>query len=321
MENTSNPSARSAPTTLDLLTRGGVASPAYLDVERTLDRARAMLGTPTGGSIRPSGLPIAAIRGLETRLRAHAEQLFADHVHDVATTLPGGITTRIRAWDSDTARLTYRLLLTYRQQAEERITDEQCRSVIELMPSRRSLLDGAQTSTEPHRNHSRHEPAQLWSALACPACTLRYLDSINHPTGCIFVGWGHGWQACSDCGGSGLSAVGRAARDARAPVLPDVVLCERTAWTSERHHVRERFEVRGGDVTDEWSRSLRVPCAPWCSVIIWDESVDVGGYGGEVWPSAWPGLFLVDGPKGRPRTRLTETGAALFEAARLRGAP
>ena len=105
-----------APTTLDLLTRGGVTSPAYLDVNATLSRAVWMLG------LARSRLPIAALRALETRLRLHAEQLFADHVRDVATTLPDG-TTRMRAWDSDMARVTYRLLLTYRQQAEERIAE------------------------------------------------------------------------------------------------------------------------------------------------------------------------------------------------------
>lgn len=100
--------------------------------------------------------------------------------------------------------------------------------------------------------------------------------------------------------------------------LPDVVLIKRDAWTSERYHVREAFEVRGGTITDEWSKSLRVPCAPWCSVIIWDESIQVSGYGGEVWPSAWPDLFIVDGPPGRQRTTLTPVGIRLFDDARAR---
>lgn len=100
-------------TTLQLLTHGGVASPAYLDVERTLDRARVMLD-----SSRPV---VAALRALATRLGAHAEQLKLDHVLEVPAMLPGGITTRLPTWDSDSARLTYRLLLTYRDQAEQRI--------------------------------------------------------------------------------------------------------------------------------------------------------------------------------------------------------
>jgi hypothetical protein len=38
----------------------------------------------------------------------------------------------------------------------------------------------------------------------CPSCAPDS-DEINHPTGMIFVGWGHGWQACQKCGGSGLA--------------------------------------------------------------------------------------------------------------------
>lgn len=92
----------------------------------------------------------------------------------------------------------------------ENLTDEQCQAVAELMPSAKvsNLIDGAIGMVEPHRNHSRHELAKLWIALACTACTLQYLGAPNHPTGCIFVGWGHGWQSCSSCGGSGLSPMG-----------------------------------------------------------------------------------------------------------------
>ena len=37
----------------------------------------------------------------------------------------------------------------------------------------------------------------------CPHCAERDGES-NHPTGMIFVGWGHGWQPCVHCGGSTL---------------------------------------------------------------------------------------------------------------------
>jgi hypothetical protein len=89
------------------------------------------------------------------------------------------------------------------------ITDDMCRAVVALMPfdRERNLLDGALGEAEPNRNHSRHELAKLWKALSCPSCTLQYLGG-NQPTGCIFVGWGHGWQPCSACGGSGLSPMG-----------------------------------------------------------------------------------------------------------------
>lgn len=104
-----------SPTTLEMIANGA-ASPAYLNVDRTLTRARYLL------DIAPRAT-VAAFRALATRLGAHAEQLFRDHVREQPTTLPGGITTRLPAWDSDYNRLTYRLLLTYRQQAEQRITD------------------------------------------------------------------------------------------------------------------------------------------------------------------------------------------------------
>lgn len=121
MENIATPrvAARSAhaPTTIDLLTRGGVASPAYLDVERTIARARVILDHDN--LVRRA--PIAALRGLATRCGAHAEQLFVNHVHEVLTTLPGGITTCMPTWTSEYARVTAALLATYRQQAERRI--------------------------------------------------------------------------------------------------------------------------------------------------------------------------------------------------------
>jgi hypothetical protein len=78
-------------------------------------------------------------------------------------------------------------------------------------------LSGALGSCEPHRNHSRHELAQKWIALACDDCTLQYVDAANAPTGCIFVGWGHGWQPCQTCGGSGLSQMGNNLRARRTP--------------------------------------------------------------------------------------------------------
>jgi hypothetical protein len=37
----------------------------------------------------------------------------------------------------------------------------------------------------------------------CTACRPRATDR-NHPSGMTFVGWGHGWQPCQRCGGSGL---------------------------------------------------------------------------------------------------------------------
>lgn len=38
----------------------------------------------------------------------------------------------------------------------------------------------------------------------CPSCAPD-TEEMNHPGGMIFVGWGHGWQPCQACGGSGLA--------------------------------------------------------------------------------------------------------------------
>jgi hypothetical protein len=86
------------------------------------------------------------------------------------------------------------------------ITDEQCHAVHTQLPYSwvKSLLDGALGVVEPHRNHSRYELAKLWCSLVCPHCTPRERVE-NHVTGAIFVGWGHGWQPCQHCGGSGLA--------------------------------------------------------------------------------------------------------------------
>lgn len=51
------------------------------------------------------------------------------------------------------------------------------------------------------------------SAPSVPCETCKKLDGeVNHPTGMIYVGWGHGWQPCPVCGGSGVVAVGKGAR-------------------------------------------------------------------------------------------------------------
>jgi hypothetical protein len=46
--------------------------------------------------------------------------------------------------------------------------------------------------------HKVEDAAEL-----CQECRPRATDR-NHPPGMIFVGWGHGWQPCQRCGGSGL---------------------------------------------------------------------------------------------------------------------
>ena len=48
-------------------------------------------------------------------------------------------------------------------------------------------------------------------AVACPKCEKKPHE-VNHPPGMMFVGWGHGWQPCPDCSGSGSVPDGRAER-------------------------------------------------------------------------------------------------------------
>lgn len=81
----------------------------------------------------------------------------------------------------------------------------------------------------------------------------------------------------------------------------------------------EKFEIRGGDIAGDWLNALRPPRAPWCEVIIWNEEHAIGGYGGEVWPSAWPAFFEVTGRGPHQRTLLTPAAVAAFDAARQNG--
>lgn len=54
---------------------------------------------------------------------------------------------------------------------------------------------------EPALFCAEHKPEG--AAELCEGCRPRATDR-NHPPGMIFVGWGHGWQPCQRCGGSGL---------------------------------------------------------------------------------------------------------------------
>lgn len=100
-------------------------------------------------------------------------------------------------------------------------------------------------------------------------------------------------------------------------MTPEVVLIKRDTWMDNgRPMIHETFEVRGGDIGQEWSEVVRIPCAPWCAVTIWNEDAKIFAYGGEVWPMAWPELFRMEGPRGRERHLLTEVGQVIFSAAR-----
>lgn len=59
-------------------------------------------------------------------------------------------------------------------------------------------------------------PSPAARTVPCERC--KKLDhEKNHPVGMIFVGWGHGWQPCPHCGGSGVVPV---VRSGEAECLP-----------------------------------------------------------------------------------------------------
>lgn len=81
----------------------------HLDVELAIAHVAEVLARDD----RPAEVYTAA----SVLCRAHAEQLKTDHVDECLVTLPSGMTTHLPRWDSDFARLTYRLLRAYEEQA------------------------------------------------------------------------------------------------------------------------------------------------------------------------------------------------------------
>lgn len=89
----------------------------------------------------------------------------------------------------------------------------------------------------------------------------------------------------------------------------------------------KRYRLVGGDLSNGWE--ARAGEDAWCEVSIWPakpaEGIygaveeHIGSYGGEVWPSAWPQLFVVHDhgwPRG-PRLLglITDEARELFRAA------
>jgi len=94
------------------------------------------------------------------------------------------------------------------------LTDEAIRELRRDFPMlfTEPLINGALGDSEPHRNHSRAKIAELATGLLCESCTPTY-PVENHVTGHRYVGWGHGWEPCIHCGGSGLNAMALALRE------------------------------------------------------------------------------------------------------------
>lgn len=82
---------------------------SHLDVELAIAHVAEVLERED----RPAEVYTAA----SVLCRAHAEQLKVDHVDECHVTLPSGMTKKLPRWDSDFARLTYRLLRTYEEKA------------------------------------------------------------------------------------------------------------------------------------------------------------------------------------------------------------
>lgn len=87
--------------------------------------------------------------------------------------------------------------------------------------------------------------------------------------------------------------------------------------------MRQVFELQGGDVAPDWARHIRPPEVPWCRLSIYSSGWEnvprehgggtlISGYGGSVWPTAWPDIFEVIGPRGRDSIRLTMLGEQMF---------
>jgi hypothetical protein len=94
---------------------------------------------------------------------------------------------------------------------------------------------------------------------------------------------------------------------------------------------RREFKLVGGKLTDEWKATLRDGDGePYCRIIVWNRATFtsnagettfstvigdcVSGFGGSVWPSAWPALFESRhaGPSVGYQTKLTKLGRELL---------
>lgn len=91
---------------------------------------------------------------------------------------------------------------------------------------------------------------------------------------------------------------------------PAVTLLERTSWSS-------RYRLEGGTLAPDWAKSLRPGKVAWCEITVHDDGRHiVSGFGGEVWPAAWPALFTVPANLGALEAlRVTARGIELLAKA------
>lgn len=91
----------------------------------------------------------------------------------------------------------------------------------------------------------------------------------------------------------------------------------------DRNGEHASYRISGGEVAPEWRRSLRHGEAPWCEFTTWGSGPErhVGSYGGTVWPTAWPDLFVAlpsSAAGGSGGVALTDAGAAAIAKAEAR---
>jgi hypothetical protein len=74
-------------------------------------------------------------------------------------------------------------------------------------------------------------------------------------------------------------------------------------------------------VAQERAAGRAVEETPYCEITIWHQGNTIGSFGGNVWPGAWPALFVFDrgNPHSGPVTYLSEEGLRMVSDA-LRGA-
>jgi len=95
----------------------------------------------------------------------------------------------------------------------------------------------------------------------CEACAPD-TEEANHPVGMIFVGWGHGWQPCQSCGGSGLKEP-PALASLKNPPPPQKVSSEMGEPTPSTPAEREAVHAYAASVLDAARQHLDQPHPRW----------------------------------------------------------
>ena len=84
----------------------------------------------------------------------------------------------------------------------------------------------------------------------------------------------------------------------------------------EPGRTRRCYRLEGGALAPQWAAEVREGEVAWCEISVWGDGDErhVGSYGGEVWPTAWPQLFVPASTHGAA-LRITPAGLAALDAA------